>query len=103
MAKDNILNYYVPQEVLFLIMSKYLELEDVSRFDIAICNKTRRHLYLEECIGKLFSSRGCKCVCAFDMSSYFIDLISLALPSSSIPPCCHFIFFIFIIFVLYRL
>lgn len=50
MATDNILHYFVPQEILCQILSKYLNLDDISRFDTAICNNVKRPLFLE-CIG----------------------------------------------------
>jgi hypothetical protein len=44
---DNILHYFTPKEILCQIFSKYLSLQDISCFDIAICNNDKRPVFLE--------------------------------------------------------
>mmetsp|Transcript_47 Transcript_47/g.59 ORF Transcript_47/g.59 Transcript_47/m.59 type:complete len:439 (-) Transcript_47:197-1513(-) len=44
---NNILNYFLPHEVLCQIFSKFLSIHDVSPFDIAMCNRAKRPIYLE--------------------------------------------------------
>jgi hypothetical protein len=46
----NILNHFLPEEILSQIFSKYLTVNDVSRFDAAITERKKRTLFLE-CIG----------------------------------------------------
>jgi hypothetical protein len=43
---NNILHYFVPQEIVCQIFSKYLSLEDIPRFDLAICNDMNRPGFL---------------------------------------------------------
>jgi hypothetical protein len=50
--ETNILNYFVPNEILCQIFSKYLNIKDVSRLDVAICNHKKQKLFLE-CIGSI--------------------------------------------------
>jgi hypothetical protein len=52
---SNILGVYIPDEILSRIFCEYLSIEDFSRFDIAISNKTRRNIFFafigsESCI-----------------------------------------------------
>lgn len=47
---DNILYHFVPKEILCQIFSTYLLLEDVSHFDVALCNHKKRLKYLK-CLG----------------------------------------------------
>jgi hypothetical protein len=47
MALDNILSHFVPTEVICRIFSKYLSIQEVSNFDVAICNHKKRPRYLE--------------------------------------------------------
>lgn len=49
-----ILNFFIPTEILRQIFAMYLSTKDVSRFDTAICNKAKRPIFLI-----LISSRGC--------------------------------------------
>jgi hypothetical protein len=46
-AMDNILDYSIPKEILSQVFCQYLLLEDLSRFDVAICNNEKRPGYLE--------------------------------------------------------
>jgi hypothetical protein len=46
-AVDNILNHLLPKDILCQIFSEYLLLQDVSRFEIAICNHEKRPRYLD--------------------------------------------------------
>jgi hypothetical protein len=48
--ESDILDYFVPNAIFSEIFSKFLLFQDISRFDIAICNKNKRPLYLE-CVG----------------------------------------------------
>ncbi len=49
----NILYHYLPKEILGHIFSvDYLSLQDISRFDVAICNHEKRPGFLD-CIGSL--------------------------------------------------
>jgi hypothetical protein len=50
MALDHILHYDLPQEILCLIFSNYLSVDDVCRFDSAISNHKKRPLF-QLCIG----------------------------------------------------
>jgi hypothetical protein len=45
--KADILGYFMPNAILSQIFSELLSLEDVSRFDLAICNKKKRFLFLQ--------------------------------------------------------
>lgn len=56
-SKADVLGYFVPTALLSQIFSTLLSLEDICRFDSAICNKIKRLLYLE-CI----QSASCICV-----------------------------------------
>jgi hypothetical protein len=47
MATDDVLYYFVPKEILSQIFCQYLLLEDISHFDVAICNNKKRPRYLE--------------------------------------------------------
>jgi hypothetical protein len=46
----DVLNYFVPNSILSEIFCELLSLEDICRFDTAICNKERRLLFLD-CVG----------------------------------------------------
>jgi hypothetical protein len=48
--ESDVLGQFVPNVILSQIFSQLLSFEDISRFDIAMCNNTRRPLFLE-CIG----------------------------------------------------
>jgi hypothetical protein len=45
-SESDVLFYFLPNTVLAKIFSQYLSFEDVSRFDVAICNKRRRAKFL---------------------------------------------------------
>jgi hypothetical protein len=45
-SKSNMLGYFLPDGILFYICSQLLLLDDVFRFDSAICNRKRRPSYL---------------------------------------------------------
>ncbi len=47
LKSGEVLGYLVPNVILFQIFSKLLSIEDICRFDSAICNKKRRPLFLE--------------------------------------------------------
>lgn len=48
MAQETkIFNQFVPSEILCQIFSKYLDIQDISRFDVAICNHAKRKMFLE--------------------------------------------------------
>ena len=47
---NDILNCFVPNEILCQIFSKFLSIQEISQFDIAMCNRAKRPIYLE-CIG----------------------------------------------------
>jgi hypothetical protein len=42
----DILGFFILDEILLSIFSEYLSIEDISRFDIAICQKARRQAFL---------------------------------------------------------
>jgi hypothetical protein len=48
----NVLDHFLPKEMLCHIFSEYLSLQDISRFDIAICDHEKRSVFLG-CIGSL--------------------------------------------------
>jgi hypothetical protein len=64
MAVNNFLHHYVPKEILCLIFSEYLSPQEVSLFDIAICNQKKRPAYLE-CI------RSVSCIWVGDKKEQF--------------------------------
>lgn len=45
--ESEVLGHALPDAILSLIISQFLSLEDISVFDIAICNKNRRLSFLE--------------------------------------------------------
>jgi hypothetical protein len=45
--QSDILSHFLPNTVLSLIFSEFLSVNDISRFDIAICNKKKRPQFLE--------------------------------------------------------
>jgi hypothetical protein len=47
MAEGDILHHFLEKEILCQIFSEYLSLQDISYFDIAICNTKKRPGYLE--------------------------------------------------------
>lgn len=56
--ESDVLGFFIPNCVLCYIFSSYLLLEDISHFDIAICNKNRRPHFLEYIGSKLCVWRG---------------------------------------------
>jgi hypothetical protein len=52
--ESDVLNYFVPNAILSEIFSKLLALEDVCNFDSAICNKSRRPLFLKSIRSSIF-------------------------------------------------
>jgi hypothetical protein len=42
-----ILGHFLPDSILSAIFSQYLSLKEVSHFDVAICSKSRRPLFME--------------------------------------------------------
>jgi hypothetical protein len=46
-SKSEVLGYFIPATILSELFSELLSLEDVCRFDTAICNKKKRPLFLE--------------------------------------------------------
>lgn len=43
----NIFGHFVPNAISSIIFSEFLSIDDISRFDIAICDKRKRLAYLE--------------------------------------------------------
>jgi hypothetical protein len=46
-SESEILDYFLPSVLHIKIFSQFLSLKDISQFDVAICNKIRRLLFLE--------------------------------------------------------
>lgn len=76
--ESEVVGYALPDAILSLIISQFLSLDDISVFDIAICNKKRRLSFLEcvkseSCIWlgdkqrdfSCFAMHSCECSCAF--------------------------------------
>jgi hypothetical protein len=73
-SRLDVLGYFVPNTILSQIFCEFLSLEDMCRFDTAICNKKRRLLFLD-CIG----SESCICFGNIDrnLSSYTISWLHI--------------------------
>jgi hypothetical protein len=47
MPMDHILGHFIPKEIICQIFCTYLSLQDISCFDVAMCNQKKRHGFLE--------------------------------------------------------
>jgi hypothetical protein len=53
-VESEVLNYFLPNAILSQIFSQFLTIDDISRFDVALCNRRRRPFFL-----KCIQSKSC--------------------------------------------